>query len=103
VPWIQPHCDDEDLRLQSINCTTEQDIENTLACIDLVDSVATSTKIIHSFIPNFAPAGQGKFVQTRIKGTCIPEFIRLDWARDRYHYDIKTSRFFVEQIMQFLS
>jgi hypothetical protein len=99
----QPQFNDENRRLQSIDSTTEQDIENTLACIDLVDSVATSTKIIHSFIPNFSPAGQEKFVQTRVKGTCIPEFIRLDWARDYHHYDIKTSRFFVEQIMQFLS
>jgi hypothetical protein len=101
--WSQPHLDDEKRILQSINCTTEQDVENTLACIDLVDSVATSTNIIHSFIPNFSPAGQERFVQTRVKGTCIPEFIRLDWARDYHHYDIKTSRFFVEQIMQFLS
>ena len=103
APGHQPQFNDENRRLQSIDSTTEQDIENTLACIDLVDSVATSTKIIHSFIPNFSPAGQGKFVQTRVKGTCIPEFIRLDWARDYHHYDIKTSRFFVEQIMQFLS
>ena len=101
-PW-EPQLNDENRRLQSINSTTEQDIENTLACIDLVDSVATSTKIIHSFVPNFSPGGQGKLVQTRIKGTCIPEFIRLDWARDYFHYDIKTSRFFVEQIRQFLS
>jgi hypothetical protein len=103
APWNQLQFDDENRKLQSIDSTTEQDIENTLACIDLVDSVATSTKIIHSFIPNFTPAGQGKFVQTQVKGTCIPEFIRLDWARDYHHYDIKTSRFFVEQIMQFLS
>ena len=103
APGHQPQFNDENRRLQSIDSTTEQDIENTLACIDLVDSVATSTKIIHSFIPNFSPAGQEKFVQTRVKGTCIPEFIRLDWARDYHHYDIKTSRFFVEQIMQFLS
>lgn len=103
APWNQLQFDDENRKLQSINSTTEQDIENTLACIDLVDSVATSTKIIHSFIPNFTPVGQAKFVQTRVKGTCIPEFIRLDWARDYHHYDLKTSRFFVEQIMQFLS
>jgi hypothetical protein len=92
---------DETRRLPSINCTVEDDINNTLDCIRSLSQI-NFTKVIHSFIPNFAPKTHQGLVESQINGLVIPEIPRLDIARDGHHYDIATSQAFVQQIAQYL-
>ena len=93
---------DEQRRLQTINCTVEDDIRNTLDCIESLGQVK-STQIVHSFIPNFVPPTHQGVVESQLNGLVIPEIRRLDLARDGHHYDIATSREFVQQVTQYLS
>jgi hypothetical protein len=93
--------DDEMRRLHAINCTVEDDIRNTLDCIQSLSQVK-STQIVHSFIPNFVPKTYQGVVESQINGLIIPEIRPLDIARDNHHYDINTSRAFVQQVTQHL-
>ena len=93
---------DEMRGLQTINCTVEDDIRNTLDCIESLSQVK-STQIVHSFLPNFVPNTHQGVVESQIAGLVIPEIQRLDIARDGHHYDIATSRAFVQQLVQYLS
>jgi hypothetical protein len=94
---------DESRMIYATSSTDDEDVEDTLSCIHSLPSTNT-TQIIHSFIPYFTRTPfLGKKIQSEISVSCIQQFEHLDWARDKHHYDIKTSRFFVEQIMQFLS
>lgn len=96
-----PTISDEDLRLQYLpDATIDDDVINTIDCINAVDQVSTGTKIIHSFIPNFCRNSsqiQQKLSQQHIN--YISEFTKLDLARDGHHYDILTSQMFVGQII----
>jgi hypothetical protein len=94
--------DDEQRKLQTINCTVEDDIRNTLDCIESLSQIK-STQIVHSFIPNFEPKTHRGVVESQVHGVVIPEIQRLDLARDGHHYDIATSQEFVQQIAQYLS
>jgi hypothetical protein len=100
-PDSQPTILDEDLRLQYLpDATIDDDLTNTIDCINRVDQASTSTKIIHSFIPEFCVDSQQvqqKLSQQHINH--ISEFSRLDLARDGHHYDIKTSQYFVNLIV----
>jgi hypothetical protein len=106
--WNEDRISDEHRILGSINCSTDEDVKNTVNCINSVSQIQTSTKIIHSFIPHFTPAGiPGQIYSQIIKlqnsnRIIIPELQVLDWARDKHHYDVKTSCSFVEQLTQFL-
>ena len=95
---------DEDRRCHYLPQATEQDdIDNTLTCISLVNNASTTTQLLHSFIPDFcqnAETIQQHLKQQHIK--FIPEFLRLDRARDYHHYDIMTSEMFVNQIINCL-
>lgn len=96
-----PTVSDEDLRLNyQPGATTDDDLFNTINCINNVTQASTSTKIIHSFIPEFCVDSQQ--VQQKLSRQHIShilEFSRLDLARDGHHYDIKTSQAFVNQIV----
>jgi hypothetical protein len=94
----------EELRHWHISSEINEDIINTIECIDLVDQHSANTRIVHSFIPGFVPIDQTEFYQ-RIKTphSMIPEFPCLDLARDGHHYDIKTSQNFVGKILQHLN
>lgn len=98
-PW--PTVNDEDLRLQyQPGATTDDDLVNTLNCINAVNRASADTKIIHSFIPHFSQPPQKiqqQLAQHQIN--FIPEFSKLDLARDGHHYDIKTSQYFVNLIV----
>jgi hypothetical protein len=100
-PDSQPTILDEDLRLQYLpDATIDDDLVNTIDCINAVDQGSTGTKIIHSFIPEFCQKPQKiqqQLAQHQIN--FIPEFLRLDLARDGHHYDIKTSQYFVNLIV----
>jgi hypothetical protein len=98
----QPNITDENRRLFSINCTVEDDIKNTIDCIKSLSQI-NSTRIVHSFIPNFAPKTHRGVVESQINGLIIPEIRQLDTARDGHHYDIVTSQEFGQQVVQYLS
>jgi hypothetical protein len=101
--WQDIHNVNDELRkLQTINCTVEDDIQNTLDCIESLSQV-NSTQIVHSFIPNFVPKTHRGVVESQIHGLVIPEIQRLDLARDGHHYDIVTSQKFSRQVVQYLS
>lgn len=94
---------DEDRLLHFINCSTQDDINNTLDCIRRVQAQAGNTVIIHSFIPKFVPDNFKGTIESQIVGLVIPELGRLDIARDGHHYDVLTSDSFVAQIQQLLT
>jgi hypothetical protein len=100
--WNKDGVSDEMRLLQTINCTVEDDIKNTLDCIGSL-SQNNSTKVIHSFIPDFAPKPHQGLVESQVNRLVISEIRRLDLARDGHHYDIATSREFVRQVAQYLS
>lgn len=84
--------------------TDEDDIQNTLDCIMSTESVCANAgiKLIHSVIPGFMKdQGSGEFLSNLIKlvKNCVPLF-RLDYARDGLHYDVKTSKVFVEKLIK---
>jgi hypothetical protein len=92
---------DEELRSSGqLNATDQDDLNNTIECINLINHVQTDTKILHTFIPNFSPKSTEllDFLKQQ-QIPYIPEFTRLDWARDYHHYDILTSQWFVNQII----
>jgi hypothetical protein len=92
---------DEDLRLYSINCSPEQDMENTLNCIHSLYQSENSTTVIHSFVPNFSLIPYDKILKSKIPGRIV-EFEQVDLARDGHHYDIKTASDFVQKVVQLL-
>jgi hypothetical protein len=94
---------DEDLRIYALNCDDQEDVDNTLRCIDMVNQSQGHTQIIHSFIPQFVPAYLKGTIESQIAGPVVPEIEILDLARDGKHYDIQTSQAFVQQLMQFLN
>ena len=92
---------DEERMVQYLKTTVDEDIDDTIACINYLGN-----DVIHTFIPNFIDTNnQNKFYaqldQTGI--VYIKDFKRLDLARDGHHYDIKTSEFFIQQILQVLN
>jgi hypothetical protein len=98
---------DEQLRLPYINSTDEEDIDNTIECIETVNQVASPTvKVIHSFIPNFVNRSCKQSFTNQLSKTSntliIPEIIKIDAARDKHHYDIKTATKFVESVLPLL-
>jgi hypothetical protein len=84
-------------------CSVEDDISNTLDCINLVSQSAQHTRIVHSFIPNFVPDLFKGHIESMISGLVIPEIKPLDLARDGHHYDQLTSHYLVEQILLLLN
>lgn len=101
--WNRTQVDDEDRRMYASPCHERDDIQNLLSCIDLVDTNKGTTKIIHSFIPEFVSLKFQGQVESQIKGLVVPEIKVLDWARDRHHYDIVTSSKFIDQLVQLLN
>jgi hypothetical protein len=91
------------LREHTMLTSTEEDIEYTVGNINHLEANKKSTKIIHSFIPDFTPKDYQGLVESQISGLAIPEVKRLDLARDGHHYDIKTSTEFVQQIIKLLN
>jgi hypothetical protein len=84
------------------DCTDEDDIRNTLDCIHSVNQAATSTRVIHSFVPNFVPDGFKGVIESQMSDLVITETPILDLARDGHHYDIATAKWLVDQIQRLL-
>jgi hypothetical protein len=97
---------DEELKLRTINSTVDEDISNTLCCIDQIESIAKTTKIIHSFIPEVVPRTYELFFKEQLKmrlESYISQLSPLDIARDGHHYDVLTSCYLVDQVIPLLN
>ena len=96
---------DEQLRLGHVRSTDQEDIQNTQDLIHWTESLANQhrVKLIHSFIPRFATVSirNDFFAQVTVQH-CVGEIPQLDWARDHHHYDSKTAKWIVQQLMQLL-
>lgn len=95
---------DEERRINFILDSDHNHLQNTICCIQQVEELAhtTGTTIIHSVVPNFTSDDHSAVANQQLKALSIkfiPEFKRLDWARDKHHYDIQTSQYFVQQIV----
>ena len=93
---------DELRRLRSVQSSAEEDIKNTMDCINLTINAIATTKVVHSFIPRFVPKQFCGVIESQTVGLVIPEIKRLDVARDGHHYDQLTSEYFVDQVMKML-
>ena len=74
--------------------TVEQDLAYTQNCVDLLDQAATTTKIIHSFIP----AWHAGPAQVHSTNTVLDPVVQSDLARDGYHYGPNTMQSLVAVI-----
>lgn len=98
--WRQSLNDDQ-LRLWHIKSDIQQDIANTQQCIDLVEKIATKSVLIHSFIPGSVIGFEDELhAKIKTRFPLIQQFDCLDLARDGHHYDLKTSQYFVDLILQ---
>lgn len=94
---------DEQRRIWNTDTTPTENNTNLLNCVDLVESCKNNCTVVHSLIPEYTNAKNADMSWTMLKPyNFIPEFDILDLARDGKHYDIKTSQFFVQKIIQFL-
>jgi hypothetical protein len=100
--WKDPAVPDDGRLIHYERCTDEDDISNTLDCINRVNQAAAHTRVIHSFIPDFVPAIFKGRIELQISGLVIPETVTLDLARDGHHYDRATARWLVDQIQRLL-
>jgi hypothetical protein len=96
---------DEDRQIYHSRDNEQQDTDNTIRCVNETEQLAKQhgIKLIHSFIPRFAPENQVDIIMQHMKesGTVfVPVFSQLDLARDGHHYDIKTAQYFVSKIIQ---
>lgn len=91
----------EDLRLWHIQSEIDADVVNSIDCIKLVDHHQQDTCVIHSFIPRFGIEVENRLYKST-SNPVVEEFKILDFARDGHHYDINTSEYFVQQLMQIL-
>lgn len=98
------YLNDEHQRLHfDLNSDEQADIEDVLSCIQQVH--ALKIKVIHSFIPGFAPqAAIQKIIDALHSMKCcyIAPFHKLDLARDGKHYDLLTAEHFTNQIIELL-
>lgn len=89
-----PLLTDEQLRLGLIPSTDLDDVDNILKCIQVVESAASDTVVIHSFIPEFIaqPLEKDFFIKLQEYNVKhIGPITKLDLARDGFHYDVKTA------------
>ena len=96
------NCDEERTIWYSSD-TNEEDIQNTIDCINLVEINKKNTTIIHTFVPNNVPEEYNLMLMFKDliekMNINVVWFDQLDYARDYFHYDIKTSTDLVEKII----
>jgi hypothetical protein len=91
---------DEQRRLYNVKSSAQEDIDNLAQCIS---SLGTHANIVHSFIPEFAPAADiDRAVRLVQHLPHVPYFVAQDRGRDSLHYDCVTSDYFVQQIVPLL-
>jgi hypothetical protein len=87
---------------QTPTATTEDDIQNTIDCINLVEANKGETTIIHTFVPKNVPRNYRTQFTNLINQMNINVvwFDQIDYARDYHHYDILTSTSLVEKLVE---
>jgi hypothetical protein len=75
---------------------------NFTECLKILSDANVCTKLIHTFIPDFATVNQHQYLAQLNTNAVIPPFPILDWARDHHHFDRKTSDWLVTQLMPLL-
>jgi hypothetical protein len=80
-----------------------KDIENAITCVsNAVDACKKSnTVLINSFIPEFVDTEYADMFWTAFENlnTPVVKYNVIDWARDKYHYDIATATLFVDNLL----
>ena len=105
--WSAPAYTDEERRLNYAKTTVEQDLQNLVDNITKVELHKGSTKIIHSFIPDFLPVGSDSqatinLLKKDLDICAVDHFVKLDLGRDGHHYDIITADYFVKKLAELL-
>jgi hypothetical protein len=95
---------DENRRIWHIDgATYEDNLQNTLECIDRATQAceATNTKLIHSFVPAFIDSKNINtfFFNFSKSGKSWVPLLKKDIARDGLHYDVKTAKLFVDKLI----
>ena len=90
--WLSIEPSSEDLRLNHINSTTEEDIVNTQLCIQQLHG-----NVVHTAIPNWEAPG------VKLNFDNVTLVTQLDYARDGFHYDIVTSDALVDKLIPALA
>ena len=108
--WSKPCYTDEDRRRTDLESTLEQDLQNLVSCITDTVKNNKNSRIVHSFIPEFAQHTKSSDLQGIIDQLSadlgieiIKYFFKRDRARDYHHYDLITTNYFVDQLLESLS
>jgi len=96
---------DEDRRLHYKTMTSEEDdIANLIHCALSISKIL-ETKVVHSFIPDFAATRSKNDIVKHLSSNnllLIEPFDRLDVARDGHHYGLATAQYFVKEIIKII-
>jgi hypothetical protein len=108
--WSKPYYTDEERRLTDMESSLEQDLQNLVSCITDTIKNNKNSRIVHSFIPEFAQHTKSQDLQMILNQVSldldievIKYFSKLDLARDYHHYDVITANYFVDQLIELLS
>jgi hypothetical protein len=94
---------DELLRMQRPDADHEDHKVNFKTCLQTVLDANASTQLIHTFVPDFAIKQEQYCYTDMLKDQkFVPPFKILDRARDYHHFDRKTSKWLVEQLIPLL-
>jgi hypothetical protein len=85
----------------------QENIQHTLNYIKILEESKNDTKLIHSVIPQIDETldNPSQFDQEikKLPIKLVPRFQFLDYARDGFHWDIETSKHFVQLLLQTLN
>lgn len=83
------------------------DLKNFLDNINSIEKIKKSTKIIHSFIPEFSNPNSNDaesiyFEMRKINALGFPPREQVDYSRDGHHYDVATATAYAEKYFEIL-
>jgi hypothetical protein len=91
-------------------------VDNFISCFSNVEYFKSSTSIIHTFVPSFNIDSSLKigdiykifwdYIKNKIdvsNSLIVHDNKQLDYSRDGYHYDLETSKNYVDNIIELLS
>jgi hypothetical protein len=94
---------DNDLsQQQSARRTADQEVEYFMQKIRNIKQHQQSTKILHTFVPDYGTAEEKLLVQQQFQnlGLFYYKITQLDQARDKIHWDVKTSQLLVDRLIE---
>ena len=96
--WSQDRVHDEDLILMSVISSHDEDVEHTVNLINLLNFNCRHTKVIHSFIPRFAPVGYIENFQCILKTYMFHKVHFLQMTLLFYHIDTYLNHIHIYQL-----